>query len=125
MKIASAELMSASTMNSKPRGRTRSVRTSVDVERVRAVIENSERSVRKRAVALRMSSRTVFRILHQDLHIHPYKLMIVQQLNEPDFALRLQFAVIMHVQKWMGVFEMRIAQLFFNLQKFLLRKMKA
>ena len=103
------DISSASAMNPKPRGRTWNVRTPIAVERVReAVIESTGRSVRKRAAALRMSSRTVFRILHQDLHFHPYKLMIVQQLNEGDFAQRQQFAVRMQaifyfyltVKKW-------------------------
>ena len=80
-------------MNHKSRGyNTRSVRTPVAVERVReAVIESPGRSVRKRAAALRMSSRSVFRILHQVLRFHPYKLN-VQQLNEGDFAQHQQFA---------------------------------
>ena len=62
--------LSASKMNPKPRGRTRSVRTPVAVEREReAVIESPGRSVRKEP---RMSSPTAFTILPQDLHFHPY-----------------------------------------------------
>ena len=84
-------------MNFKPRGRTRSLTTTVAVERVReALIESSRRSVRKRAAPFRMSSRTVFRILHQDLHFYlVHKIMIVQRLNEGDFAQIQQFAVRM------------------------------
>ena len=60
-------ISSESAMNRKPRGRTRSVRTPVAVERVTEtpVIESPGGSVRKRAAALRTSSLTVFRILHQ------------------------------------------------------------
>lgn len=59
--------------------------TPASVERVRqAVIQSPERSAQKRAAALEMSSR------HQD-QFHPYKLMIVQQLNEENLAQRQQF----------------------------------
>lgn len=83
----------ASAINPKPKGRPRSVRTPAAVERVRqTVIQSPQRSVRKRAAAVRMSSRTLRRILHKDLNFHPYKLMVVQQLNEGDFAQRQLFA---------------------------------
>ena len=79
-------------MNPKPRGRTRSVRRPVPDEKVRqAVIESPGRSVRKQAP--NEYARTVFRILHQDLHFYPQKLMIVKQLNQGDFEQRQQLAV--------------------------------
>jgi hypothetical protein len=34
------------------------------------------------------SDRSVRRILHDDLHFHPYKLAVVQELTERDFAAR-------------------------------------
>ena len=44
--------------------------------------------------ALRLSDTTVRRILHQDLNFHPYKLMLVQELNQQDFG-RTTFAETM------------------------------
>jgi hypothetical protein len=41
-----------------------------------------------RAAALGMSDRSVRRILHDDLHFHPYKLAVVQEFTERDFAAR-------------------------------------
>ncbi|GFW61096.1 DUF4817 domain-containing protein [Trichonephila clavipes] len=35
-----------------------------------------------------MSHRTVRRILHRDLHIHPFKVMITHELSERDFQTR-------------------------------------
>ena len=66
----------------KPEGRPCSVRTPENVEQVRCAIMNSpQRSTRKLASALRMTDRTVRRILHHDLHFHLYKLVNVQQLS--------------------------------------------
>jgi len=42
-----------------------------------------------------MSRRSLHRILHDDLKLHPYKIMIVQQLNEGDFVQRREFCRIM------------------------------
>jgi hypothetical protein len=36
------------------------------------------------AIALRMSDRTVRRILHEDLDFHPYKMVMVQAINDQD-----------------------------------------
>ena len=59
----------------------RSVRTSENIDAVRAAILRSpRRSVRKIASSLQLGRRSVQRILHE-LQFHPYKLQIVQQLN--------------------------------------------
>jgi hypothetical protein len=42
-----------------------------------------------------MSESTVRRILHKDLGLYPYKMMIVQTLNEGDFQQCLAFAQLM------------------------------
>jgi hypothetical protein len=42
-----------------------------------------------------MSESTVRRILHKDMAFHPYKMMIVQTLNEGDCQQRLAFAELM------------------------------
>ena len=47
------------------------------------------------AQALRLSDTTVRRILHQDLNFHPYKLLIVQELNQQDFGKRITSAEAM------------------------------
>jgi len=53
------------------------------------------RSAVHHAQALRLPDTTVWRILHQDLNFHPYKLMLVQELNQQDFGRRTTFAETM------------------------------
>lgn len=73
----------------KRKGPPRTVRTPENVGRVRESIQQSpRRSARKHAVALGMSSRSLRRILHCDLHLHPYKMIGVQQLSEQDYVTR-------------------------------------
>lgn len=73
----------------KPAGRPKSVRTPENIVAVRASIEQSpSRSARKHAAALGISSRTVRRILHSDLQLHPYKLSVVQELSPEDWVKR-------------------------------------
>jgi hypothetical protein len=45
-------------------------------------------SAREHAAALGMSDRSARRILHDDLHFHPYKLAVVQEVTERDFSAR-------------------------------------
>ena len=61
-----------------------------NVQRVRASIEHSpRRSARKHAAAaLGISDRTVRRILHADLRMHPYKMMVAQELSVTDWETR-------------------------------------
>ena len=69
------------------------VTTLENVEAMRNAVEQSPcRSAVRRAQALRLSDTTVRRILHQDLNFHPYKLMLVQELNQQDFGRRTTFA---------------------------------
>lgn len=82
-----------STLKQKPKGRPRSVRTPENVERVRqAVLTSPHRPARRQAATLGISDRTVRRILHQDLHFHPYKIAIVQKLKPQDYAHRQTFS---------------------------------
>lgn len=61
------------------------MRTSENIERVRQAVETSPRgSTVRYARALRMLNQLVRRILHLDLHAHPYKLMVVLQLQQND-----------------------------------------
>jgi transposase len=56
-----------------------------NVAAVRASIERSpQRCARKQADAVWLSDRSVWRILHRDLKLHPYKIVIAQELIERD-----------------------------------------
>ncbi|KAJ4434071.1 hypothetical protein ANN_16390 [Periplaneta americana] len=69
----------------KPPGKQRTVQTPDNVERVHhAVLGSPRRSAEKQASALGISDRSVRIILHMDLHFHPYKIVIVQELRERD-----------------------------------------
>ena len=71
-----------STLKRKSRGRPRTVRTPENVEAVRASIQQSPKlSARKHAMALGISSRSLRRILHTYLKLHPYKMMLAQELT--------------------------------------------
>lgn len=73
-------------------GSVRTVRTPENVEAVRlSVTRSPRRSARRHSVALGLSPRTVRRILHDDLHLHPYKIQIVQALNPRDYPIRIGF----------------------------------
>jgi hypothetical protein len=68
------------------------VRTPYNIARVLASVSSSpRRSARKHAQALGMSDRSVRRILHGDLSLHPYKLQTVHSLSGQDREMRLQF----------------------------------
>jgi hypothetical protein len=59
------------------------------VETVRASIQQSaKRPAHKHAMTLGKSSRSLRRILHADLKLHPYKIMLAQELSERDHANR-------------------------------------
>ena len=61
--------LTASATNKSPPGRIRNMRTPQNIDRVReAVIQSPRRSTMKQAAALRISDRSVQRILHLDLH---------------------------------------------------------
>jgi transposase len=78
-----------STLKRKSSGRPRTVRTPENVEAIRASIQQSpKRSARKHAMALGISSRSLRRILHTDLKLHPYKMMLAQELIERAHANR-------------------------------------
>jgi hypothetical protein len=79
--------VTASTLKRKSPGRPTTVKTPENVKAVRASIQQSpKRSARKHAMALGISSRSLRRILHADLNLHPYKMMQAQELSERDHA---------------------------------------
>ena len=62
-----------------------SLRTPENIERVRqACVRSPWRSASRNAIALRMSDCMVHRILHEDLNFHPYKMVMVQAINDKD-----------------------------------------
>lgn len=70
-------------------GGHRTARTPEKIEMVReAVLQSPRRSARKHAAALAISDRSLRRILHKDLSFHPYKMAVVQKLNEQDWRVR-------------------------------------
>lgn len=85
-----------STENIRPPGRPPSARINENIDRVRdAVAQDPRRSVRKRASVLQLHRSTVFRILTNDLKLHPFKTQLVQELKETDYPIRLTFANLM------------------------------
>ena len=73
----------------KPPGRKPSLKTPENIERVhQAFVRSPRRSASRNAIALRMCDRTVHRILHEDLNFHPYKMVIVQAINDQDTVNR-------------------------------------
>jgi uncharacterized protein YlaI len=82
----------ASATKKKQGGSARTVRTPENVEALRNAVQQSpRRSAVCHAQALRLSDTTVRRILHKDFNFHPYKLMLVQELNQQDFGRRTPF----------------------------------
>ena len=78
-----------SALKRKPTGRPRTAITPENVARVRTSIQQSpKRSAVKHAAALGLSERSLRRILHKELHLHPYKIMVGQELSEEDFETR-------------------------------------
>jgi transposase len=77
-----------SALKRKPPGKERSIRTPENIETVRAALEQSpQRSVRRHAASLNISDRSLRRILHKDLNFHPYKIQVVQELQEQIFVV--------------------------------------
>lgn len=85
-------------MKRKPPGPARTARTPNNIAAVRgALLRSPARSARQHARELQLSRDSVKRILRLDLKFHPYKMLVVQQLNERDYAQREDFAVRMQV----------------------------
>ena len=79
----------SSALKRKSPGRPRSVQTPETITTVRhAVTTSPQRSAAKHALALGVSHRSVRRITHLDLKFHPYKIMMVQELQERDWHER-------------------------------------
>jgi hypothetical protein len=81
-------------------GQPRTATGPENVAVVRASIQKSpRRSARKHAAALRLSDRSVRRILHGHLRMHPYKMAIAQKLKRSDFEKRTKLCRdLLHVR---------------------------
>lgn len=78
-----------SALKRKSPGRPRTVTMPDNVARVRAsVLQSPKRSAVKHAASLGLSDRSVRRILHSNLNMHPYKMMVTQELSIRDFETR-------------------------------------
>ena len=63
--------------------------TTEKMEMVReAVLRSTRCSAREHAAALAISDRSLRRILHKDLSFHPYKMAVLQKLDEQDWRVR-------------------------------------
>lgn len=69
-------------------GQPRTARTPENIVR-HSLLRSPTRFARKHTTALRLPNRTMRRILHQDLNLHPYKMIIVQELSERDWHSRI------------------------------------
>ena len=79
----------SSALNKRRSGRPRTRTAQENVTAVADLIEQSpRRSIQKHAFALHMSATSVHRILHRSLHMHPYKIMVVQELSERGYETR-------------------------------------
>jgi hypothetical protein len=75
----------ASATKRKPPGREPLLTTPVNIKQVhQAFVRSPRQSVSRNAIALRMSDHTVRRILREDLNFHPYKMVVVQAINDQD-----------------------------------------
>ena len=76
-------------MSKRKKGPTRTVVTPEKVERVRqSMLRSPRHSAGNHAVALGMSGRSLRRIPHDELNLHPYKMILVQHQTERDCVTR-------------------------------------
>lgn len=81
-----------SAINQPRPGPSRTSRTEEIINEVAASVRrNSRLLIRKRAAAFNVTKSTVERVLKRDLKFHPYKIQIVQKINENDHNLSKSF----------------------------------
>lgn len=74
-------------------GRPRSVRDEETIKEVEASVrQNPSLFIRKRSQALIIKKSSLHSILKKDLHLKAYKIQLVQELKDTDYANRLNFA---------------------------------
>ena len=85
-----------STLNRPKPGPIPTVATDESVARVMvSVTENPRLSLRARSSTLGITKSTLQVIMRKKLKFHPYKIQIVQDLHDSDFALRKTYAEVM------------------------------
>lgn len=83
----------ASAAPTRHRGPAVSVSTEENINRVsNSVLENPRMSLQNRAAVLGIPRSTLHVIMKKKLHFHPYKMQIVQKLNENDYPARVVYA---------------------------------
>lgn len=91
-RLASRFEQSGTTIDARRPGRPRSSRTADNIDLVReSVAENPETSTRRRSAQLKLSRRSLQRILVQDLNLFPYKMQLVHKLQPRDNEKRLEY----------------------------------
>ncbi|KAJ4451621.1 hypothetical protein ANN_03090 [Periplaneta americana] len=74
-----------SALKKKSSGKQRSVHTPENINAIRvAMICSPKRSAHRHAISLGLSNISIRRILHKDLHMHPYKIQVVLTLKDAD-----------------------------------------
>lgn len=81
-----------SALKKKSSGKQRSVHTPENINAIRvAMIRSPKRSAHRHAISLGLSNISIRRILHKDLHMHPYKIQVVLTLKDADKVNRITF----------------------------------
>lgn len=81
-----------STVNRKVAVRRRTTRSLENIAVVHeSVTENPQTSIRRRSQQLDISRSTLHRILTKDLHMHAYKMQLLQELKPQDHGQRREF----------------------------------
>ena len=91
---------SSSAKKRAPPGRPRSIRSHENIQAVKdSVARSPSRSAKKHSSALRLSDRSVRRILHLDLKFKPFKTQVVQELGNQDMKNRMDCERILEMIK--------------------------
>jgi len=77
---------------SKPQGHPFSAPTPDSLKRIGdSPLQSPFSSAQREAFALHFNKCSIHQIFHKDLHYHPYKIQVAQELSEQDRVSRLQF----------------------------------
>lgn len=84
---------SGSVVPARHQGPVPSVSTEENMQRVSdSIMQNPRMSLRARSSALGIARSTLHEIIKKKLKFHPYKIQIIQKLNENDYQTRLTYA---------------------------------
>lgn len=108
--LASKFKLNGTTFNCHRSGRPRTARSEENITRVsQSVVESPQTSIRRRGQQLNISSRSLQRILKKNLHLFPYKILLVQKLLLRDHNQRLEYSnAIVNLQKKFDNFSEKI-----------------